>query len=171
VKDDQVHYALVDSDSGDLIPFASVTLPDPDTFGLHEAAVLGTNLIATLGLERLNGHKPEPVEAPRRGPGRPPGAKNKPAAAPQVRTRKPNSDITIEQIVGIISEHPEGITGKQVAEVIAGGTPSQFIRKAVDNRITMAFSRLNERGVPLPFHVEHIQNVRGGKTRVLRPLP
>lgn len=56
IKDNQVHYALVDDDSGELIPFADLLLPDPDRFGLHDAAVLGTNLIAAL---QLNGQRPK----------------------------------------------------------------------------------------------------------------
>jgi hypothetical protein len=55
VKDGRVEYAVVDSDSGEMTTFASVTLPDPDRFGIHEAAVLGTNLIEAIG---LNGPRP-----------------------------------------------------------------------------------------------------------------
>lgn len=54
IKDNQAHYALVDDEDGSLIPFADVLIPDPDRFGLHESAVLGTNLISALG---LNGTK------------------------------------------------------------------------------------------------------------------
>ena len=49
VKDDQVHYGLIDDVDGTLVPFAQILLPDPDGFGLHEAAVLGTNLIEAIG--------------------------------------------------------------------------------------------------------------------------
>ena len=54
VKDNAVHYALVDDESGQMVPFADLLIPDPDRFGLHESALLGTNLVQVLG---LNGTK------------------------------------------------------------------------------------------------------------------
>lgn len=54
IKDNQAHFALVDDEDGSMIPFADVLIPDPERFGLHESAMLGTNLINVLG---LNGTK------------------------------------------------------------------------------------------------------------------
>lgn len=50
VKDGHVNFALVDDEEGELVPFAEVLLPYPDRFGLHESALLGTNLINAIGL-------------------------------------------------------------------------------------------------------------------------
>jgi hypothetical protein len=55
VKDGRVSYAVVDDDSGQMVPFAEVLLPFPDSFGLEEAAVLGANLADAVG---LNGKRP-----------------------------------------------------------------------------------------------------------------
>lgn len=49
VQDGHVQYGLVEDDRGELVQFAEVLLPDK--FGLTDAAMLGVNLINTLGLE------------------------------------------------------------------------------------------------------------------------
>lgn len=91
IKDNQAHFALVDDDSGDMIPFADLLIPDPDRFGLHESAILGTNLISVLG---LNGSKRGKVHIPRVGdvlPGQGPDMAEPealPAAPPKNETAK-----------------------------------------------------------------------------------
>ena len=59
IKDDQAHFAYTDGD--DLVQFAQLLVPDPMRFGLHEAALVGTNLVELLG---LNGHKRATVKVP-----------------------------------------------------------------------------------------------------------
>lgn len=65
VKDGQVQFALVDDGNGELIEFAQVLLPHPERFGIHEAALLGTNLIGAIGLDGKpirRAHEPLPAE-------------------------------------------------------------------------------------------------------------
>jgi hypothetical protein len=85
IKDNQAHYALVDEDDGSLVPFADLLIPDPDRFGLHESAVLGTNLINALG---LNGSK-RPKAAEVSLAHVPPTHREEPAALPAGRTETP----------------------------------------------------------------------------------
>lgn len=54
VKDQQAHFAYVDHDTGQIVPFADILIPDEDRFGLAEAAGLGSSLVDFLG---LNGTK------------------------------------------------------------------------------------------------------------------
>ena len=172
IKDNQVHYALVDDDSGELIPFADVLLPDPDRFGLHEAAVLGTNLINTLG---LNGRRPRKVaeviaaETPAL-----------PAAPTETRlerrrrldrerkatrlkdTSKGGAEryITMDEVLAVVNQYPEGITTAQIAERIwrqdgNEGTVPSWVKMAIGNRQTTTEVALKARGTPLPYRIEY----------------
>lgn len=143
VKDDRVQYALVNDEDGSLIPFADLLLPEPERFGLHEAALLGTNLIAALG---LNGHA--------LGPTSPVAVRNEPAALPAApparetaterRNRKAREAyhrhktehpegrgipkdrkksqtkryVSLDEVVATVAQYPDGIRMRDVAERI-----------------------------------------------------
>lgn len=153
VKDDQVHYAVVDDDAGEMIPFAQILLPEPDRFGLHEAAVLGTNLIDAIG---LNGRRSKVAGGSRPQTG---AAKQKalPAATPLVihehvgddDMRKPAKSqrrlpplpvdnglpaaaVTRQLVAEAIHAKP-GMKSSEIADHI--GATAEFARKAVQNRL------------------------------------
>ena len=141
IKDDQVHYALVDDEDGTLVPFASIHLPDPDRFGLQEAALLGTNLIEAIG---LNGKRPKQRALPAAGPvvvhehtG------DDDMRKPPSKSRSPRRVIKFDDVVAIINEHPDGLTCRQIAERLwrhldRQGDVEQWMVKGVENRINTA---------------------------------
>ena len=157
IKDDQVHYALVDDDEGTLVPFASIHLPEPDRFGLQEAALLGTNLIEAIG---LNGKRPKQRALPTGGPvvvHEHKGTDDMRTPPPkQKRNRPPRNDIHLADVVDIINQHPEGVTSSQIADQIwhrlgKQGDTEQWCRKGVENRIRTV--EVDSR-VETPFRVE-----------------
>ena len=146
IKDNQAHFALVDDESGDMIPFADLLIPDPERFGLHESAVLGTNLISALG---LNGSKRPKAHIPRVGdivPGLGPDQEVETAALPpakhetakqrrnrlarekyerdkQKAQRRPDTSkggaqryVSIDEILAVVANYPEGIRVRDLAE-------------------------------------------------------
>lgn len=193
IKDNQAHFALVDDESGDMIPFADLLIPDPDRFGLHETAVLGTNLINVLG---LNGHKRPKVKIPRVGemvPGpspdeaieleraeqpalpapKPGGRRSKDGrqqARPDLRVKR---FISREEVVDVINAHPEGITARQVAVIIDGkDKPDRWVIRTVENRIQHLIIGHREGTVEvLPFRTAQVP-VEGQKrtARIVYPL-
>jgi hypothetical protein len=203
VKDSEVHYALVDDEDGSLIPFADVLIPDPERFGLHEAAVLGTNLVSAL---RLNGAKrpkasTELVELPA-------GAASKPRETARERrnrlarekyhqhktggsapkkskgTNTSQRYITLDEVLAVVNQHPEGIRVPDVVEIIWRSTDGQgtdepyphWFYTSVMNRLNQARIKLREKGVPLPFREESRPvpdkdgNHRGNTGMYLMPL-
>jgi hypothetical protein len=166
IAGDRVQYALVDDADGSLIPFADILIPDPERFGLHDAALLGTNLIEALG---LNGHASRPtrsVEA-RNEPAALPTAP-KTAVTPQRRRRAP-SGITMDAVLAVIDQYPDGITQQEIAEALVDRAPTKGERKAVDNRVGMAVYNHRHEGRPLPFRVENRTEGRYTR-RYLSPL-
>jgi hypothetical protein len=138
IKDDQVHYAVVDDDAGEMIPFASIMLPDPDRFGLHEAAVLGTNLITAIG---LNGRWSKTGAAKQRAlpaatplvihETEGPGDMRKPQPKPKA-DGLPAAAVTRQLIAEAIHATP-GMKASEVADAI--GAITESARKAVQNRL------------------------------------
>jgi hypothetical protein len=142
IKDNQAHFALVDDEDGSLVPFADLLIPDPDRFGLHESALLGTNLITALG---LNGHKrpkaqtislatvpptqrqtPEPEALP---PVRESAAERRRRLAREYYHRNKNNKqhsvkndnkaqrfVSIDEVMAVVNRYPEGIRITEVAE-------------------------------------------------------
>jgi hypothetical protein len=166
IAGDRVQYALVDDADGSLIPFADILIPNPERFGLHDAALLGTNLIEALG---LNGHRKPAVRAqePRNEPAALPAAP-KTAVTPQRRRRAP-SGITMERVLAVIAQYPDGITSHEIAEALVDGAPSKSEAKAVDNRVGMAIYNHKHLGRPLPFRVANRAEGRYTR-RYLSPL-
>ena len=148
IKDNQAHFALVDDESGELIPFADLLIPDPDRFGLHESALLGTNLIDVLGLNGTKRPKaptvslanvppthrevPEPEalgpvsETPyerklrmERERKRAERARKSDRPLPKAQTKGGAQwYVTPESITAIVNEYPEGIRVNAVADRI-----------------------------------------------------
>lgn len=144
VKDNQVHYALVDTDSGEMIPFADLLIPDPDRFGLHESALLGTNLIDVLGLNGAKRPRAADVHVgsltPTHKAASEPEVPALASAAPEsAAERKKRLDrerwharkdsqrkagpskggvqryISMDEVVAVVNQYPEGIRTRDVA--------------------------------------------------------
>lgn len=182
IRDDQVHYALVDEDDGSLIPFASITLPDPERFGLHEAAVLGTNLINALALGVNGTRRPpraatSPVEAPRalsapEPPAHPETARERKLRLARERGRSSSTTpkktktkggaewyVTPESIIAIVDQYPEGIRVREVAERLwreSGRTDEQpsWMYGAVMNRLLQMRLQAKQGRAPMPLREE-----------------
>lgn len=133
IKDDQVHYAVVDDDAGEMIPFASIMLPDPDRFGLHEAALLGTNLIDAIG---LNGKRPrsKAVAAKQEALPAGPTVVHEHDGDGDMRTphKLPVQGVTRERVIEAIRAQP-GMKASEIADAI--GATTESARKAVQNRL------------------------------------
>lgn len=164
VKDGRVSFALVDDESGDMVMFAEVVLPNPDHFGLAEAAALGSNLIAAVG---LNGHKragrpkalppaqPTLEEAsviPPESPPSPPRQERRGVPTPAERPY-----ISLEMVIDIVNRHPDGITPARIADVALGrlgwsGPKPKWARVAVTNRLLAEEARLKAGAIEhLPY--------------------
>lgn len=141
IKDNQAHYALVDDEDGSLIPFADLLIPDPDRFGLHESALLGTNLITALGLNGTKRPKAttislasvppthrQPEPEPEALPAAPHGEtahqrrlrKQREAYHATKRTGKTGNNaqryISIDEVIAVVNQYPEGIRLRDVVE-------------------------------------------------------
>jgi hypothetical protein len=171
---DMVQYALVDDETGELAEFARLQVPDDFTF--EASALLGTNLVAVLG---LNG------ASQKRGPGRPPGAQNKTTPTPEPRKppgRKTATPfISREMVLDIVSQHPEGIAITEIANEatdrlgVPEGADISWAVKAVSNRLTAMEVTYGNRSEVLPYRFETIPTVKGhgvhgAKRKVIYPL-
>jgi hypothetical protein len=144
VAEGQVQYALVDDDSGEFTPFAIIELPHPEHFGLHEAAVLGTNLIQAIGLNGAKRPKslanvsptqrqaPEPEALPpvresardrRNRIARESYHANKHKSDRAHRSTKDTSKgggaqryVELDEVMAIVNQYPEGIRLTEVVE-------------------------------------------------------
>jgi hypothetical protein len=163
-----VQYALVDDETGELNEFARLQVPEH--FDFQASALLGTNLVAVLG---LNGN-PQPTK---RGPGRPPGSKNKPVeeevvAEPPPPSRpaagrqpdEPRPFISREHILDVVNQHPEGITSAEIAAIIVrqlkSTDESGWAVKAVSNRFTAWEAGARANLEPLPYRYENVPFVK-----------
>lgn len=212
IKDNQAHYALVDEDDGSIIPFADLLIPDPDRFGLHESAVLGTNLIQALGLNGAKRPKTAAISLANIPP-----THRQPEAEPQALSPAPpnetarerrlrkqreayhankanrkvpdrgkggaNRYVTIDEVLAVINQYPEGIRVRDVAQRIWRTTDGQdgspmpgWFYTSVSNRLTAARVRLKSKGIPLPFREEDREipdkdgKFRGNMGKFLHPL-
>lgn len=155
LADEHARFALVDDDEGELVEFAQLRVPEG--FGLRDAALLGTNIIASLGLDRKAGRKaispppPRPAEpaVPKKG------LTNR--GTPRKRAVSKRTDtpryISMEEVVAVVNAHPEGIKSAEVAKIVEPGGP-KWARMAVVNRITVARERLRTHGTPMPLRTE-----------------
>lgn len=184
VKDGQVSYALVDEASGTVTQFAQILVPEH--FDLHSSAMLGHNLVEVIG---LNGRKvrspkrqtpqavgqtslleldttqdepevthsePEPESAKGRGRGAPGRKRAKPDPANAV-----GYYISLERVVEVIDQYPEGITAKEIADRLwrldgnPGDASPRWVTRSVENRLSSAQANAKAGKAPLPFRVEY----------------
>ena len=211
IKDNQAHYALVDEDDGSIIPFADLLIPDPSRFGLHESAVLGTNLIQALGLNGAKRPKAaaislanippthrQPEAEPQALPVAPPNETTRERRLrkqretyhankdkPKDKSKSNNAEryITIDEVVAVINQHPEGIRLRDVVERIWRANEGQgsdepyphWYYTAVSNRLVGVRAKLHDKGVALPFREEEraipdkTGRFQGGRGKFLLP--
>lgn len=180
VKDGHVQMAFLDG--GELDQFALIRLPHPELFGLEQAALLGTNLIESLGLNS-NGHTVVPPKPAQALPAAKPAKRRKDMSERERKaydretSRKwyekkkaglvvsrsyPNRGkrdqryIPLERVVAAINEHPEGLTTRQLAAVVVGHEPSHLEQKQVENRVTNALTKGNP-----PFRIAKVDGPNG----------
>jgi hypothetical protein len=72
----------------------------------------------------------------------------------RTRRRRAPSGITLDAVLAVIAQYPDGITQQEIAEALVDGAPTKGERKAVDNRVGMAIYNHKHEGRPLPFRVE-----------------
>lgn len=191
VKDGRVHYAVVDEDTGQLVPFAEILLPFPDSFGLAESAVLGSNLVDAVG---LNGKRPSgrsgrqalpPRDQPRlalestdgaEGHVPPAHSSPEPERKPKRRQGRPSTRayIPMEMVMEIVREHPEGIGCRDIADEALRrlGVPQyigeHWAQVAVSNRFTNARGYAERHGSALPFRTSEVPKIsRNGPTNLM----
>lgn len=172
IKDDHIHYAVVDDDEGTLIPFADIHLPEPDRFGLQEAALLGTNLIEAIG---LNGKRPQPkAVAERSEQAISPVVVHEHRGKGDMRTpkRDDHSKVRLDDIVTIIDQHLEGVTARDIAQELwqtywgYPGKAERWVARTVENRIHSATHSPKRQ---TPFRVTH-RAVGNMKRKYMLPL-
>lgn len=180
VTEEQVQFALLDDDEGELTQFAQIKTPIQ--FGLAEAALLGTNLIEALG---LNSRRPKPkpkfpdtqAEAEAAV-----AAKRKSEAAaeasdsgltqkgtPRQRAR-PNPKhpieryIPLDDVLAVIAKHPEGIAVTGIAqELMKDESEYPQVRISVANRVAAARDARRKSGKPLPWRETKMRDETIGK--------
>jgi hypothetical protein len=164
IKDGRVQFALFDDDTDQLVPFAEITVPFPERFGLAEAAVLGANLVEVMG---LNGHV-------KRGPGRPrkeqaPQLELEEASTPEPKQRGRRNIrpyISSEEVVAVVNEHHAGVTIAYVSRELMErhdldeDDAKNWLVKAVSNRVQQMETRAKEGKEPLPIRIEAQPTIR-----------
>ena len=193
IKDNYIHYGLVDEIDGTLVPFADLLLPNPDRFGLHEAAVLGTNLVQALG---LNGHRLPSVVKPVMAELEPPPAskpapRSKSAAGRQPETERERrnrtarekyarergnrvrpSAITSTDVVAMIDKHPEGVSVNDLSWLFGRRTKTNKdpVLQRVKGIAERWHSNADKGNAPMPVAFEMVPGERGRTKRVYYPL-
>jgi len=183
VSDGKVKYGLVDDHDGSLTEFAQVKVPEH--FGLTDAALLGTNLVAALG---LNGPKPK---APKHQTGFPKPTDLAAEVEAAVQTKRKGSGknqasrgskakagytvggryVTEAEIVAVINAHPEGISIPEIAQAVQQPRDEyEWMRVSVNNRIVGMRARA-KRGEAIPITESKRFSSKTGTTRpVLMPV-
>jgi hypothetical protein len=191
VKDGRVAYALVDDETGQLVPFAEIVLPHPEHFGLVESALLGTNLVEVIGLNGRSAGRPKRVTTALPPKDQPQLELDAPTPEPEPERRRPPQGrkasaprpyIPVEDVLAVINRHPEGIMVAQIADELldAQGYPDhgrQWATVAVSNRLLNVETRWKEGKAELPYRREMVPFVRADGTvspsqqsKVLYPL-
>jgi len=166
-----VKYAIYDDGSEELTQFAEVLAPS--TFGLEEAATLGINLATVVGLHKAKPLMKAPETAPRvneppalpsagpgKGRGRPTNAALRADGRPRQRAfpapKYSGGYIPADMVIGIINEHPEGITIPEIGEIIhqRTGEGYEWSRISTNNRLTVMRAKSKSQGIPMPVREE-----------------
>jgi hypothetical protein len=185
VKDGQVSYALVDEDSGTVTQFAQILVPEH--FDLHSSAMLGHNLVEVIGLNgkrvrspkrqppavgqtslleldavhdepQVTHFEPEPKPAKGKGAGR--GAPGRKRAAPDPANAV-GYYISLERVVEVINQYPDGIMSRQIADRIwrldgnPGDVAPKWVTRSVENRVSGVQIEAKKGKKDLPFRVEY----------------